>query len=256
LECSLSVIVPAYNEEERLPDNLPSIAEYLARSGKQPAEILIVNDGSTDRTPEISRDIAARLTTPNLSVQVLDNPGNRGKGYSVRHGALKSRMDWALFTDADLSSPIEECDRLFEAVCGGCQIAIGSRALKRDLIGVHQSKLRETVGRIFNLSVRVVTGLPFRDTQCGFKLFSRRAVQEIFPRQRLERFGFDVELLFLARKFGFEVAEVPVRWNHSEGTKVGMLSGADAFLDVWRVRWNDLRGLYSAKSVNPETGLD
>jgi glycosyltransferase involved in cell wall biosynthesis len=237
---SLSVIIPAYNEESRLPLSLQRIAEHLSREPRRPAEILIVNDGSQDDTAAAARKLARKLEGPNLSIRVLDNPGNRGKGYSVRHGMLEGRHDWLLFTDADLSAPIEELDKLARAVSNGSfDVAIGSRALDRSLIGVHQPWFRETMGRIFNLAVRFTTGLPFADTQCGFKLFRREAAQKIFSRQLLERFGFDVEILYLAKKFGFRAVEVPVRWDHVEGTKVSTLAGADAFLDGWRVRRND-----------------
>ena len=237
---SLSVIIPAYNEESRLPLSLRKIADHLGREPRRPAEILVVNDGSSDGTAAAARQLAHKLEGPNLSIRVLDNPGNHGKGYSVRHGMLEGRHDWLLFTDADLSAPIEELDKLAQAVSrGSYDVAIGSRALDRSLIGVHQPWFRETMGRIFNLAVRLSTGLPFSDTQCGFKLFRREAAHKIFSRQLLERFGFDVEILYLAKKFGFRVTEVPVRWDHVEGTKVSTLAGADAFLDGWRVRRND-----------------
>lgn len=242
---SLSVVIPSYNEEKRLPPTLERVAEYLRLDPGRRSEILVVNDGSSDRTAEIAREMSGTIEAGNLSMRVLENPGNRGKGYSVRHGAAESRCDWVLFTDADLSAPIEECDKLLAAVIDGShEAAIGSRALDRSLVGVHQPFFRELMGRAFNLAVRVTTGLPFADTQCGFKLFSARAAHDIFPKQRLERFGFDVEILFLARKYGFKVAEVPVRWNDVEGTKVAAFSGADAFLDILRVRKNDWMGRY------------
>jgi glycosyltransferase involved in cell wall biosynthesis len=241
----LSVVVPAYNEERRLPKTLSRVVEYLSgRSGG--GEIVVVNDGSRDRTAEVARPFAQSHAASQEAVKVLENPGNRGKGYSVRDGMLQARGEWLLFSDADLSSPIEECDKLLAAAqSGGCDLAIGSRALDRSLIGVHQSPFRENAGRIFNACMRLATGLPFHDTQCGFKLFRRPAAQEIFRRQRLERFGFDVELLYLARKLGFRAVEVPVRWDHSEGTKVSMLGDSvDMFFDLLRVRANDWKGLY------------
>lgn len=242
---SLSVIIPAYNEEGRLPLSLRKIADYLGEAPRRPVEILIVNDGSSDATAAVARQLAHKLEGPDLSVRVLDNAGNRGKGYSVRRGMLEGRHEWLLLTDADLSSPIEELDKLERAVSNGSfDVAIGSRALDRSLIGVHQPWFRETMGRIFNLAVRLTTGLGFADTQCGFKLFRREAAHKIFSRQLLERFGFDVEVLYLAKKLGIRVAEVPVRWDHVEGTKVSMMAGADAFLDGWRVRRNDWAGKY------------
>ncbi len=241
---SLSVVIPAYNEEKRLPGTLERIVQYLRQNTRR-GEILVVNDGSSDRTGETARRFLASARSEQLSCRVLENPGNRGKGYSVRHGMQEATLDWALFSDADLSSPIEECEKLFAAAGERYAVAIGSRALDRSLIGVHQSVFRENAGRVFNLCMRLLTGLPFADTQCGFKLFRRDAAREIFRRQRLERFGFDVEILYLARKLGFETVEVPVRWNHAEGTKVSMLEDSiDMFVDLWRVRVNDWKGLY------------
>ena len=245
MQSSLSVVIPAYNEQARIPASLERVAAYLLSAPERPSEILIVNDGSTDRTVEVCRDLATRLAGDRLHIRVLDNPGYRGKGYSVRHGMTAAQYEWVLFTDADLSAPIEECDKLLAAVDGSThQVAIGSRGLDRSLIGVRQPFFREAMGRVFNLAVRVVAGLPFADTQCGFKLFSLRAAREIFAVQTLDRFGFDVETLYLARKLGFGIAEVTVRWNDVEGTKVQALGGADAFVDILRVRWHDLRGRY------------
>ena len=245
LPSSLSVVIPAYNEAERLPATLERVAEYLLSGVCREAEILVVNDGSVDRTSTLARECSGKLAEDRLRVHVLDNPGNRGKGYSVRRGARKASGEWVLFCDADLSSPIEECGKLLAAAAeGDFDMAIGSRALDRSLIGVRQPLLREASGRIFNVMTRWIAGLPFADTQCGFKLFSRKAAQRVFAAQRLERFGFDVEILYLARKFGLRVAEAPVRWNDAEGTTVGVFSGADAFLDILRVRKNDWLGRY------------
>ncbi len=241
----LSVVIPAYNEEARLPRTLGRVLDYLGPRAER-GEIVVVNDGSRDRTAALAREFAAARSGPRVAVRVLDNPGNRGKGYSVRHGMIEARGDWALFSDADLSSPIEECDKLLAATAaGGYDVAIGSRALDRSLIGVHQSVFRENAGRLFNTLMRLATGLPFSDTQCGFKLFRRQAAQQIFRRQRLERFGFDVEVLYLARKLGFRAVEVPVRWDHAAGTTVRMLGDSlDMFLDLGRVRRNDWDRLY------------
>lgn len=245
MECTLSLVVPAYNEEKRLPPSLDRMTEYLRSRRRGRAEILVVNDGSQDGTAEVVRAAAADVSDPDITIRLVENPGNRGKGYSVRHGMLESDADWALFTDADLSAPIEELDKLLATVeKGGLDGAIGSRALDRALVGVRQPRMREYSGRLFNMAVRAGAGLRYLDTQCGFKLFSRRAAAEIFKRQRLDRFGFDVEILFLAKKLGFQIAETPVRWNDVEGTKVSLWSGADAFVDIARVRWNDLLGRY------------
>jgi len=239
---SISIVIPAYNEEQRLGSTLNAILSFLNQRPSRFAEILVVDDGSRDRTARVVEQFSA----DHPQIRLLRNPGNRGKGYSVRHGVLESRGEWILFTDADLSAPIEELDKLFDAVRRNhADIAIGSRALDRSLIQVHQSWFRETAGRIFNLFLRLLTGLPFLDTQCGFKLYRRQAAQEIFRRQRLERFGFDAEVLYIARRLGFRCVEVPVRWSHSPGTKVSMLRDSlDMFLDLLRVRWNDLLGRY------------
>lgn len=232
-------MVPAYNEGARLPMTLPKLAQFCERHGS--VEVLIVDDGSRDSTAAIVQEFVARYPF----ARILQNPGNRGKGYSVRHGMQKAQGDWILSTDADLSSPLEEVDKLMAAVdreqAAG---AIGSRALDRSLVGVHQAAFREWSGRAFNVIMRAATGLPFRDTQCGFKLFRRDAAEVIFRRQLLEGFGFDVEDLLIARIHGFKVVEVPVRWDNVEGTKVGTLTGARAFWDLVVVRWNQLCGRY------------
>ena len=233
---SISIIIPAYNEEARLPATLRTIRDYLAAATGEFSEIVVVNDGSRDATAAAAKAAGAR---------VLENPGNRGKGYSVKHGVLEARGDWVLVTDADLSAPIGELEKLWSAVeRDKAQVAIGSRALDRSLVGVHQPAAREMMGRVFNLIMRLVTGLPFRDTQCGFKLFEGRAAGEVFKRQLLDGFGFDVEVLFIARRLGYRAVEVPVRWDNVIGTKVSMWRGAAAFLDPLAVRWNAIRGRY------------
>jgi dolichyl-phosphate beta-glucosyltransferase len=233
---SLTIVIPAYNEERRLPATLERIHAWLEEGRWRFCEIVVVDDGSTDKTVEAAERFGAR---------VLRNPGNRGKGYSVRHGMLEARGEWALLTDADLSTPIEELARLWRAAEeAGARIAIGSRALDRSLIGVHQPMLRENVGRLFNVGMRLITGLPFRDTQCGFKLFATEAAREIFRRQRLDGFGFDVEVLVLARELGYRTVEVPVRWDDVLGTKVSLRRGLAAFLDPLRVVYNLRTGKY------------
>ena len=233
---SISIIIPAYNEEERLPATLVKIRDYFQASRWDFAEIVVVDDGSRDATVEVARKAGAR---------VLENPGNRGKGYAVKHGMLEAKGEWALYSDADLSSPIGELEKLWDAAArAGAKAAIGSRAVDRSLVGVHQPRARELMGRLFNVIMRIVTGLPFRDTQCGFKLFEARAAKEIFSRQQLDGFGFDVEVLFIARKLGCKSIEVPVRWDNVEGTKVSLLLGGKAYLDLFRVRWNALNGKY------------
>jgi glycosyltransferase involved in cell wall biosynthesis len=232
-------VVPAYNEAARLPLTLPQLARFCERHGS--VELLLVDDGSKDSTAALVQEFAGRYPFARL----LQNLGNRGKGYSVRHGMEKAQGDWILSTDADLSSPLEEVEKLLAAVDSEhAAVAIGSRALDRSLVGVHQAALREWSGRMFNVIMRAATGLPFRDTQCGFKLFRNDAAHVIFPRQRLDGFGFDVEDLLIARIHGFKVVEVPVRWDNVEGTKVSAFSGARAFWDLVVVRWNQLCGYY------------
>jgi len=237
LQRSISIVIPAYNEESRLPATLADVRRYLSQTSWEFTEIVVVDDGSRDRTVEIAEAGGARI---------VRNPANRGKGYSVKNGVSKAQGQWTLVTDADLSAPIDDLERLWTAAArDDAQVAIGSRALDRSLVGVHQHFLREAAGRCFNILMRLVTGLPFRDTQCGFKLFESRAAREIFRRQRLDGFGFDVEVLFIARQLGYRAVEVPVRWNNVPGTTVSLSRGAAAFLaDPVRVRWNGIRGRY------------
>jgi glycosyltransferase involved in cell wall biosynthesis len=239
---SISVVIPAYNEERRLPATLCAIRNYFSVRRWASWEVLVVNDGSADGTHRI----ATRFHEEQPNIRVLDNPGNRGKGYSVRHGMLEARGEWVLFTDSDLSAPIEELDTLATAARErGAAVAIGSRAVNRKLIEVHQSWFRETAGRIFNVMMRAATGLPFADTQCGFKLFEGKAAKEIFKRQQIERWGFDAEVLFIARRLGYKAIEVPVHWSHSEGTKVSMFrDSVNMFVDLLRIRRNQWKGLY------------
>ena len=235
---SLSIVIPAYNEEARLPGTLERISAYLdGRWGAGFREIIVVDDGSGDQTACVAERFSG--------IKVLRNPGNRGKGYSVRHGVLEARGDWVLFTDADLSTPIEELEKLWRAAeTSGASIAIGSRALDRSLIGVRQPAAREFSGRFFNWIMRRATGLPFRDTQCGFKLFAGAAAKDIFRRQLLDGFGFDVEVLALARALGYQAVEVAVRWDNAQGSKVRLTGGLAAFTDLARIRANFQRGKY------------
>jgi len=238
---TLSIVIPAYNEARRLPSTLDEVFAWLETSAYRDTEVLVVDDGSTDDTAKLV-EVRCALE-PRL--RLLRNPGNRGKGYAVRHGMLKAEGDWILFSDADLSAPIEELPKLLNAAeKRGASIAIGSRALDRSLIGVHQSRWRELSGIFFNRLMRLITGLPFSDTQCGFKLFRRDAAHRVFPLQRLDGFSFDVEDLFVAQTLGIRAIEVPVRWDNVEGTKVGMMQGIASFLDLLRIRMNWLQGLY------------
>ncbi|MGC2333124.1 MAG: dolichyl-phosphate beta-glucosyltransferase [Candidatus Acidiferrales bacterium] len=239
----LSIIIPAFNEEKRLGGSLARIRGYFDAHPPGPGgiEIIVVDDGSTDSTARLTEEWARQMP----SLRLVLNNENRGKGYSVRHGMLEARGRIALFTDADLSSPIEESEKLFDAIRAGNDVAIGSRALDRSLIAVHQSRFREIAGIIFNGLVRLFTGLPFEDTQCGFKAFARERSRIIFEQQRTERFGFDPEILFLAQRHGLPSAEIPVRWAHDSATKVHLLRDSlPMFADLIRIRWNVLSGRY------------
>lgn len=248
----ISVIVPAYNESARLPATLEKLQAYFTPRGER-VEVLVVDDGSRDETPTLVEWFAAKPFRAGLQFRLLCNPGNRGKGYSVRHGMLKARGALRLFTDADLSAPIEEIEKLKAALDQGDDIAIGSRA-RSELIRAHQSPFRETAGRFFNLLVKMLLGLRFHDTQCGFKLFRAHAAEQIFSRQTIERWGFDPELLFLARIQGLRVAEVPVVWAHAEGAKINMITdSARMFLDVVLIRWNSWTGRYRALAPSQAT---
>lgn len=235
-----SVVIPAYNEGERISATLERVLGYVRRQGWD-AEVIVVNDGSRDGTAEIVQ----RYASKDSMLRLVENPGNRGKGYSVRHGMLKARGDVIVFSDADLSSPIEELPKLLEALTAGADIAIGSRWLQAELQTQRQSLHRQVFGRIFNILARVTLGLRFKDTQCGFKAFTRRAAQTILPLQRIERWGFDPEILFLAHKFGFCVEEVAVHWGHAGGTRIHPLKdGTRMFLDMLRIRCYDILGSY------------
>ena len=237
----LSIIVPAYNEENRLPKTLDAIVAYV-RTSPCGAEIIVVDDGSSDATAALVRAYSQK----NPEMRLVSNETNRGKGFSVRHGMLEARGEIALFTDADLSTPIEEADKLLAALREkGYDAAIGSRAIDRTLIKVHQSAIREQAGILFNRMVRWIMGIGFSDTQCGFKAFRRERCRIIFEQQRIERFGFDPEILFLAKRHGLRVAEVPVRWSHDAGTKVNVVAdGMRMLLELLVIRWNAVAGRY------------
>lgn len=236
-----SIILPAYNESARIGATLDRILAFVAEK-RWHAEVMVVNDGSTDSTADIVRSYSQK----NPALRLLDNPGNRGKGFSVRNGMLHASGEFLLFSDADLSSPIEESVKLFTAIAEGADIAIGSRWLRPELQKQRQPLHRQLFGRMFNLALRIVLRLKFRDTQCGFKAFTRRAAHAIFPLQQIERWGFDPELLYLARKFDFVVKEVPVAWSHREGTRIQPLKdGIRMVGEIFKIRWNAMRGRYA-----------
>ena len=239
----LSIIIPSYNEATRLPGSLERIASYIRRQ-RPNTEVIVVDDGSTDKTAAVAEQFRGKIA----DLQVLSNGVNRGKGFSVRRGSLAAKGNIILFTDADLSAPIEEAEKLLQAL-NDHDVAIGSRAMDRSLITVHESRFREFAGIIFNKIVRIILCLPFVDTQCGFKVFRRERCGIIFEQQTIERFGFDPELLYLARHHGLKVVEIPVRWGHSPATKVSMLHDSiQMFIDVFTIRWNSVRGRYPRKA--------
>jgi dolichyl-phosphate beta-glucosyltransferase len=236
-----SIVLPAYNESARIAASLEKTFTHIKQQNWK-AEVIVVNDGSSDDTAEIVTRHAAR----HPELRLIQNPQNRGKGYSVRNGMLHAHGDILLFSDADLSSPIEEAGKLFAAIAAGADIAIGSRWMKTELQIRRQPLYRQILGRIFNLALRLILRLNFKDTQCGFKAFSRDAAQAVFPAQQIERWGFDPELLYLARKRHLTVAEVPVAWAHREGTRIHPIrDGLRMFWDVVRVRWNAISGKYA-----------
>lgn len=229
----MSVVIPAYNEEDRLGPTLEAVLAYL---DEQPwaTEVIVVDDGSTDATAQLASDLLEDAPVPG---RVLVNEQNRGKGYSVRRGMTGSTGRLALFSDADLSTPIEHAADLRATIEDGADIAIGSRAVPGADIRVHQPFMRETAGRMFSLVQRAILGSGIRDTQCGFKMFTRPAIESVFPHQQLDRWAFDAELIFIALRLGFTVVEVPVRWVNDPGTKVNpLVDGMQMVADLWTIR--------------------
>ena len=237
---SYSIVIPAFNESARIPATLRQVVACIRERGWA-AEVIVVNDGSKDATADLVRAFAVNAP----EIRLIENPGNRGKGYSVRSGLLQALGEVVMFTDADLSSPIEEAERLFAAIAQGADIAIGSRWLEKGRQTHRQPLYRQFFGRCFNAVTRAVMGLPFADTQCGFKAFTRAAAQTVFQLQTIERWGFDPEILFIARKRGFRIVEVPVSWGHDERTRMSYLKdGAKMLEEIATIRWNAFRGRY------------
>ena len=245
MEPTYSIVIPAYNESARIGATLGKVLAYVHAQGWH-AEVIVVNDGSRDNTAQIVQEFAQK----DAALRLIENPGNRGKGYSVRNGMLHSQGSIVLFSDADLSSPIEEAPKLFRALEEGADVAIGSRWLRAETQTRRQPLHRQLFGRVFNLALRVTLGLQFADTQCGFKAFKQAAVKAIFPLQKIERWGFDPEILFLARKLGFKTKEVPVAWGHSGGTRINpVIDGSRMVLEMLRVRWWSITGKYDGRNA-------
>jgi dolichyl-phosphate beta-glucosyltransferase len=240
---SLSVIIPAFNEADRLGKTLRTVVEYLDQHWPD-SELIVVDDGSSDNTEALARQTFAH--SGGVRTSVISYKSNLGKGRAVRLGLLAARGEVALFSDADLSTPISEAPKLVEPILKGeYDLTFGSRALERKLIGVHQSWRREQGGRVFNLVVRLATGLPFWDTQCGFKAFKMNTCGPLIEAATVDRFGFDVELLYLAFRAGLRLKEVPVRWDHNEGSKVSLASDSLKMVgEVGLIRQQARRGVY------------
>ena len=257
MSASLSVVIPAYNEADRLGKTLTAVVNYLRLSGPD-GEVIVVDVGSSDNTASLARDVLnesgstpsgnGALPSGGLRTSVITYKSNLGKGRAVRLGLLAARGEVALFTDADLSTPITEAPKLVDPIRNGqFDVTFGSRALDRKLIGVHQPWRREQGGRVFNLVVRLATGLPFWDTQCGFKAFRMSACRPLVEAATVDRFGFDVELLYLAFRAGLRLKEVPVRWDHNEGSTVSLASDSFRMLsEVGLIRQQARRGVYDA----------
>ncbi len=250
-----SIVIPAYNEAGRIPATLEAVVACIRQKGWS-AEVIVVDDGSRDATAEVVRNFAASAP----EIRLMQNPGNRGKGFSVRSGLLSAAGEVVMFTDADLSSPMEEAQGLFDAIAGGADIAIGSRWLETKRQTIRQPLYRQFFGRCFNGVTRLVMALPFADTQCGFKAFTREAAQTVFQLQTIERWGFDPEILFIALKRGYRIKEVPVSWAHDERSRVSYLKdGLKMLQEIAIVRWNALLGRYSkpvdrVHRVSPKNG--
>jgi glycosyltransferase involved in cell wall biosynthesis len=243
----ISIVVPAYNESTRIGQSLQKILFYLTEQGFA-GELIVVDDGSTDETGQVVQNfIRCNLQSPLVQLVLLSNSKNMGKGYSIRAGVLRATKAIVVFTDADLSTPITEFPKLVDPIRKGAyDVVIGSRALNRELIGQHQPLWRESAGRIFNLLMRLIVGLKFKDTQCGFKAYRRSLIWPVFQGLKLHGYSFDVEVLFLAKKRGVRIAEVPVVWNHAEGSRVHLFKDSLKMLvELLQIRWYALTGKYA-----------
>lgn len=245
----LSLVIPAYNEATRLGATLTTVFAYL-RQELPASEVIIVDDGSQDNTAGIADEFVARHAGP-IRAEVIRVAPNRGKGHALRVGLLAARAPVALFSDADLSTPISELPKLVDPITRGeCDVAFGSRALDRSLIGVRQPWRREQGGKVMNLVIRMATGLPFWDTQCGFKAFRMDVCRPLIAATRIDRFGFDVEYLYVMQRAGLRLQEIPVRWDHYEGSKLSVVRDTLRMFDeIRRIRQYAAHGIYSSQAV-------
>jgi len=242
----ISIVIPAYDEATRLEEPLGKIFEYL-KSQKVPSEVIVVDDGSQDTTVEAAKSVFH--VHPDIDARVVSYQPNRGKGYAVRAGLKEARANIALFSDADLSTPIEEMQKLVRPIqLGEFDVTFGSRALDRSLIGTHQPWRREQGGKVMNLIIRKMSALPFADTQCGFKAFNMVKFRPLLDVMTIDRFGFDVEFLFVAKYHGLRLKEIPVRWNNVEGSKVSVFRDTGRmFTELSQIRRNSKNGDYDLK---------
>lgn len=242
----VSIVVPAFEEEDRLGSSLAKIASYLMES-ETSAEIIVVDDGSADKTAEVAESVLRN--TPVIASKVIRYEQNRGKGFAVRTGLLAAAGEIALFSDADLSTPIEEMPKLIDPILtGDFDVTFGSRALDRSLIGTHQPWRREQGGKVMNLIIRTMSGLPFADTQCGFKAFRMSKFRPLLDVMTIDRFGFDIEFLFVANYHKLRLKEIPVRWNNVEGSKVNVIRDTRRmFTELGQIRRNARKGVYNLK---------
>lgn len=245
----VSIVIPAYNEQERLDISVRRILKFITKE-KLDAELILVDDGSSDETTSVAQSVCDEF--PQIDTKVIRYEENRGKGFAVRTGMLKSVGETVVFSDADLSTPISEIYKLVKPIeSGKIDVAFGSRALNRNLIGVRQPWRREQSGKVFNLIVRTLTGLPFWDTQCGFKAFNMKKFRPLLGLMQIERFGFDVEFLFVADLHELKLKEIPVRWNHEEGTKVDVFRDSQRmFREVMMIRKFAKKGIYNLSESN------
>ena len=239
----LTIVVPAYNEEQRLGASITAMLHYLSEN-KINGELIVVDDGSTDNTAKVARDAAVKF--PSISTNVIKYEQNRGKGFAVKTGLLAARSEIALFSDADLSTPVEEMPKLIEPIRNGeFDVTFGSRAIDRSLIGTHQPWRREQGGKVMNLIIRTMSGLAYADTQCGFKAFNMAKFRPLLDVTLIDRFGFDVEFLFIAKYHGLKLAEIPVRWNDVAGSKVSVLRDTRRMVsELSQIRRNAKNALY------------